>query len=142
MNEKQTVFGDKKWLLWAAVLVIFVVGLAIRFYDLDDAPLDFHPTRQLHSALMARGMYYENLPNVPEWQRKLAVEQWKQEGLIEPPIMERLAALTYQIAGGGESHLSPCVRDPDLDAGRGGAVPAAQRFDWRRRGGDWPGRIS
>ncbi len=50
MNEKQTVFGEKKWLLWAAVLVIFTVGLAIRFYDLADAPLDFHPTRQLHSA--------------------------------------------------------------------------------------------
>ena len=99
MNEKQTVFGEKKWLLWAAVLLIFAVGLAIRFYDLDDAPLDFHPTRQLHSALMSRGMYYQNLPDVPEWKRELAVEQWKQEGLIEPPIMERLTALTYQVAG-------------------------------------------
>ncbi len=99
MNENQTIFGEKKWLLWAVVMLIFAVGLAIRFYDLDDAPLDFHPTRQLHSALMARGMYYENRTDVPDWQRELAVQQWKQEGLIEPPIMERLTALTYQIAG-------------------------------------------
>ncbi|MCD4673802.1 MAG: glycosyltransferase family 39 protein [Anaerolineaceae bacterium] len=100
MNENQTIFGEKKWLFWAAVLVILADGLGIRFYDLTDAPLDFHPTRQLHSALMARGMYYQNLPDVPEWQRELAVQQWKQEGLIEPPIMERLTAWTYRLAGG------------------------------------------
>jgi 4-amino-4-deoxy-L-arabinose transferase-like glycosyltransferase len=99
MNDNHTIFGEKKWLFWLSVVVIFAVGLVIRFYDLDDAPLDFHPTRQLHSALMARGMYYQNLPDVPAWQRELAVQQWKQEGLIEPPIMERLTALTYAITG-------------------------------------------
>ena len=99
MNENQTILGEQKWLLWAMVILIFAVGLVIRFYDVDDAPLDFHPTRQLHSALMARGMYYENRTDVPDWQRELAVQQWKQEGLIEPPIMERLTAFTYQITG-------------------------------------------
>jgi hypothetical protein len=67
--------------------------------DLFDAPLDFHPTRQLHSALIARGMYYQTLQDAPEWKRGMAYKQWKAEGLIEPQIMERLTAFTYQIIG-------------------------------------------
>lgn len=92
----------ERWrpLAWVVVAVIVITGLAIRLYDLKDAPLDFHPTRQLHSALIARGIYYQNLSGVPDWQRELAVRQWKAEGLIEPQIMERLAAWTYQLAGG------------------------------------------
>jgi 4-amino-4-deoxy-L-arabinose transferase-like glycosyltransferase len=95
-----TIFGRSKLWLSLALLVLFGLGLAIRLYDYDDPPLDFNPTRQLHSALMARGMYYQNLQGAPQWQRDLAVLQWKREGLIEPPIMEHLAALTYQIVGG------------------------------------------
>ncbi|NPV74789.1 MAG: hypothetical protein HPY59_00280 [Anaerolineae bacterium] len=91
---------SKKWLLWLALVFLFGLGLAIRLYDLTDPPLDFHATRQLHAALMARGMYYENRLDVPAWQREMAVQQWKSEGLIEPPIMQRLSALTYRLAGG------------------------------------------
>ncbi len=82
-----------------AIVFIFLSGFAIRLYDLKDAPLDFHPTRQLFSALKARGMYYQNLESAQDWQRELAVHQWKIQGLIEPPIMERLAAFTYQLVG-------------------------------------------
>jgi 4-amino-4-deoxy-L-arabinose transferase-like glycosyltransferase len=84
------------------VLGLMIAGFAIRIYDLQDAPLDFHPTRQLHSALMARGMYYSlnsNL-NIPDWQRQTAIRQWKLEGMVEPPLMEWLVAVTYQLAGG------------------------------------------
>ncbi|NTW44504.1 MAG: glycosyltransferase family 39 protein [Anaerolineaceae bacterium] len=44
-------------------------------------------------------MYYQNLESAPDWQRELAVHQWKIQGLIEPPVMERLAAFTYQLVG-------------------------------------------
>lgn len=71
----------------------------MRLYDLTDLPLDFHPTRQLHSALMARGMYYQDLESAPQWQREMAVRQWKMEGVIEPPFMEWLAARAYRLAG-------------------------------------------
>ncbi len=83
-------------------LVIFLAGLAVRLYDLQDAPLDFHPTRQLHSALMARGMYYSLTPDsaVKEAQRQLAIRQWHLEGLVEPPLLEWLVAVTYRLAGG------------------------------------------
>ena len=42
---------------------MFAVGIGLRLYDLTDPPIDFHPTRQLRGALIARGMYYEMLPN-------------------------------------------------------------------------------
>ncbi len=92
----------RKALLWGALLLVFGLGLGVRLYDLNDAPLDFHPTRQLHSALMARGMYFQNLQGIPDWQREIAVRQWKAEGQIEPPFMEWLTAQTYRAAGAVE----------------------------------------
>jgi len=84
---------------WLMLALVFFFGLVGRFYDFDDPPLDFHPTRQLHSMLIARGMYYENLEGVPDEHRQLAVLQWKSEGQIEPPIMERLSAWGYRLVG-------------------------------------------
>ena len=85
------------WALLAALLL--GLGLAVRLFDLADPPLDFHPTRQLHSLIMARGMYYETAPGIPAWQRERAVQMWRAEGVIEPPILERLAAFIYRLAG-------------------------------------------
>ena len=42
------------------LLVIFLGAFGLRMVDFDDPPLDFHPARQLHSALMARGFYLKN----------------------------------------------------------------------------------
>ncbi len=93
------VFSRPSTAWWALVGLIFAVGLAVRLYALGDPPVDFHATRQLHSALIARGMYDAGNAQVPGWQRQMAVEQWRIEGVIEPQVNERLAALTYQIAG-------------------------------------------
>lgn len=84
---------------WLLLGLIFVVGLAVRLYNLNAPPLDFHPTRQLHSALIARGMYFENNPSVPAWQREMAVNQWHTEGTIEPQVFEHLVAGTYSLLG-------------------------------------------
>lgn len=89
----------KKWLLYPLLILVFGAGFVIRLYDLFDAPLDFHPTRQMHSVLIARGMYFEQRDDVPDWQRELAVQQWKAEPHPEPQILERLTALTYQVIG-------------------------------------------
>ncbi len=95
---------------WALVGLVFVVGLAVRLYDLADPPLDFHATRQLHSALIARGMLAEQDGQMPGWQREMAVMQWRAEGVIEPQVFERLAAWAYRLAGG------PDLRIPRLFA--------------------------
>ncbi|PKO17709.1 MAG: hypothetical protein CVU39_04295 [Chloroflexi bacterium HGW-Chloroflexi-10] len=99
LHNDPRLFARYRWLYLAAVVLIFAVGLGIRLYDLTDAPLDFHPTRQLYSAIKARGMYYEQLETAPQWQRDFAVQQWQVQGLIEPPIMEQLAAFTYRLVG-------------------------------------------
>ena len=78
---------------------MFTLGLGIRLYDLTDQPLDFHPTRQLRSAIIARDMYFENLPSAPLWKQQLAAEQLGSYNIIEPPILERLVAWTYDLIG-------------------------------------------
>ncbi len=100
--ERISTLSIRKALLYTALLLVFALGLGVRLYDLTDAPLDFHVTRQLHSALMARGMYDQNRPGIPDWQREIAVRQWKAEGQIEPPFMEWLSAQTYRLVGAEE----------------------------------------
>lgn len=83
----------------AALVLLLGLGLSIRLYDLTDLPLDFHPTRQLLSALKARGMYYQTLTDAPADQREFAIQQWKIRAAIEPEIIERIVAFTYQFTG-------------------------------------------
>jgi hypothetical protein len=79
--------------------LVIILGFAIRLYDLTDPPLDFHSTRQLWSAITARGMYYQSLDDAPAWQRDLAVEAWKSKPVIEPTIFEAITAFTYRVVG-------------------------------------------
>ena len=83
----------------AALSLLFVFGTLIRLYDLTDLPLDFHPTRQLFSALKARGMYYQSLPDAPEEQRQFAIQQGKMRPTIEPEILEKLTVFTWKFTG-------------------------------------------
>jgi len=85
--------------LLLALLTMFGLALAIRAYDITDLPLDFHPARQLFSAIKARGMYYETLPSVPEAQREFAIQQWKTKVTIEPEIIEHIAVFFYRLTG-------------------------------------------
>ena len=45
------------------ILLLFVLGAFLRLFDLTDQPIDFHPTRQLRGAIVARGIYYSFLPS-------------------------------------------------------------------------------
>src|SRR5512146_3434805 len=100
MSEATPSFFARSRLMAAAtLLVLFGLGLAIRLYDLTDLPLDFHPTRQMLAALKARGMYLQSSLTVPDWQRKMAVEQWKTKSEVEPETFEHLVAFTYRFTG-------------------------------------------
>ncbi len=86
------------------LLVLFLLaGLGIRLIDLDDLPLDFATTRQLHSFIMTRGLYYEmdtaETRSVPEDTRQFAIITGRSEPQIEPPVMEYLVAIIYSIIG-------------------------------------------
>lgn len=97
MNESpRTFFGRYHK---AVLFLLFVFGVLIRLYDLTDLPLDFHPTRQLFSAIKARGMYYQSQPNAPEELRDFAIQQGKLKVTVEPEVQERLVAFTWKFTG-------------------------------------------
>jgi hypothetical protein len=80
--------------------VLLLIGLGIRLYDLTDPPLDFHETRQLGSAAIARGIYYRVLPDAPDDVVDLATRLADQTPVYEPRLMETLVAFSYLLAGG------------------------------------------
>jgi len=92
-------FGRSRTFLGVLLFVLYSLGMGIRLYDLTDPPLDFHPTRQLRSAIIARSIYYSTLPTAETWQRERAQEQMHGYGLIEPPVFENLVALAYRVIG-------------------------------------------
>ena len=99
VDNNGSFFGKSRLFLSITLFVIFALGFGIRLYDLTDPPLDFHPTRQLRSAIIARGLYYANLETAPGWQRERAQGQLESRNLIEPPVFEATAALVYRVIG-------------------------------------------
>ena len=71
---------------------LFVAALCLRLYGIDKPPMDFTPIRQDHGALLARGLY--------EWLTTGAMRTLPPDGIIEPPILEFAASLSYLITGG------------------------------------------
>ncbi len=71
----------------------------MRLFDLTDQPIDFHATRQLRGAIIARGMYYEMLPAADPAQRQQAIAFWQSTGQYEPPLLERATAIIYLLTG-------------------------------------------
>jgi 4-amino-4-deoxy-L-arabinose transferase-like glycosyltransferase len=88
----------RPWVWITALVLVLAAGFAVRMVDLTDLPLDFHPTRQLFSALKARAMYYETLPDAPDWQREIA-RSTGDLPTIEPPVMEFIVAQTWRLTG-------------------------------------------
>jgi hypothetical protein len=75
---------------------LFVAGLGIRAYHLQDPPLDFHPTRQYHSAVIARGCYDRAAAGRSDRARRIAIANGASRPVIEPRIMEVLACGEYR----------------------------------------------
>ncbi len=85
------------------VALFLLLGLAVRFIDFTDLPLDFAATRQLHSLIMARGIYYQmdtpDTLSMPQDKRNFGINTGNAESRIEPPVMEYLTAFTYRVIG-------------------------------------------
>ena len=83
------------------LIVLFIGALGLRLYGITDPPTEFHPMRQARAAIIARDMYFTAVPSAaPDWERQIAAESASKEELLEPRIIERAAALMYQVAGG------------------------------------------
>ena len=96
MNESSF---QARFIIVVLLVGTLTVGLGIRLIDLDDPPLDFNPTRQLRSAIIARGLYYERTLNPDPEKQALAIAHMASMERLEPPIMETIVAWTYQIMG-------------------------------------------
>ena len=77
--QTKSFIAPNRWALAFVLALLFGLGLGIRLTDLTDLPLDFHPTRQLFSAIKARGIYYQTAPDIPEWQRDIATRTYNAE---------------------------------------------------------------
>jgi 4-amino-4-deoxy-L-arabinose transferase-like glycosyltransferase len=95
---EKDILRDRPW-IWMVILVLaLLAGFGLRMINLTNPPLDFAPTRQLFSALKARGMYYQFAANVPESTRQQAIALGD-VGTVEPPVLENIVAQTYRFTG-------------------------------------------
>ncbi|MCC6146326.1 MAG: glycosyltransferase family 39 protein [Anaerolineaceae bacterium] len=86
-------------LLYGALLFgVLAIGLGVRLVDLKDPPLDFHASRQLRSAIIARSFYYQFDRQADPDLRQEAIQLGQLE-MYEPPILEALVGLTDVAAG-------------------------------------------
>jgi hypothetical protein len=80
------------------VAVLIVAALVLRLEHLDQPLLNFHPTRQYRSALIARACYYDHA-DLPEAARAIARANRDIQPAAEPPIMEWLSCAAYLALG-------------------------------------------
>jgi hypothetical protein len=87
------------WLVQLLLLGFFALGGLLRLIDLTDPPLDFHPTRQLRSAIFAREIYYRMLPDIDPDLRATAIAHANTIERYEPRLLETIVAVTYRVIG-------------------------------------------
>jgi 4-amino-4-deoxy-L-arabinose transferase-like glycosyltransferase len=57
-------------------------------------------TRELHNALLAREYYLGDGAGLPDWQKRVLRELRDSVRPIEPPVLDHLAAASFQLTGG------------------------------------------
>ena len=94
-----TLTGKSPLLVGLLLTGLLLLGSILRLYDLDDAPFDFHGTRQLHNAIITRGIYYELLPDADPARKEIALQHAGSMPQYEPPLFENIVARTYFVLG-------------------------------------------
>jgi len=95
---KYVVFRERPWVWKVSLALALLAAFGLRMINLTNPPLDFAPTRQLFSALKARGMYYQYVTDAPAGERQLAISLGD-VGTVEPPVLETLVSQTYRLTG-------------------------------------------
>ena len=99
---------NKKACYLILLLLIFLSAALIRLIDLDNPPLDFHPARQMHSAILARGFYLDTggyLQDKTIEYNHEALMRGKNEPWIEPPVYEKITAGLYHLFGAADLRI-------------------------------------
>jgi len=110
-NFEERAFSKHKSFYIAALVALLIAGFLVRMIDLKDAPLDFHPTRQLRGAIIARNLYLRvnpgANPEIADFATNPALFDFV--GRLEPPITEAFVVLGYLIMGGETLWVSRIV---------------------------------
>ena len=83
---------------WFGLVIVMIASFGVRMIDVKDPPLDFHPVRQLHSAIIARGAYYGLEKSADPALRQAAMAAAASE-IYEPPILEQIVGFVYYLIG-------------------------------------------
>jgi hypothetical protein len=82
------------------IAAILVIGAAmLRGVHLDQPLLNFHPTRQYRSALIARACYFDRTRDAADPLRQVAAANRALQPVGEPPVMEWLSCATNSLLG-------------------------------------------
>ena len=63
------------------ISILFIAAFGMRVYHINEPPLDFHPTRQYRSAIIARSYFFERSQSIPNWETKVAIINRDEEGI-------------------------------------------------------------
>jgi len=92
---------------WAVALVVLVLlGVAVRARHGAAPPFDFHPTRQYYALLFAQDYRHTLCGDVRSLEARAARANRTSEALLEPPVVPALTALGW-CALGRESFVWP-----------------------------------
>jgi hypothetical protein len=94
----ESILHERPWVWKVSLILVLLAGFGLRMINLTNPPLDFASTRQMFSALKARGIYYQYVSTGPDWQRQQAISLGD-VGTVEPPVFETLVAQTYRLTG-------------------------------------------
>lgn len=93
-----TVAGLMRALHILVLVALFGTGLVLRLLYISQPPLDFFPGRQFYCANRAHYLYLLTNVNVTDEQRVIAKRNAQFNA--EPPVVERIAAIAYNILAG------------------------------------------
>lgn len=91
--------GKSRLLVIFSVLLVFGIGIGVRLINLTNPPLDFHAWRQLRSASIARGYFYQLMPSADPVLRQKAIAIGNSYEFLEPTVFEGIVAITYRLVG-------------------------------------------
>lgn len=99
--SKQENYSKQSRFYLAILVVLLVAGFMVRLIDLTDQPLDFHATRQLRGAVIARQIFLKMDPSADLEHATYATDPALLDYVSrrEPPITEGVVAFIYLLIG-------------------------------------------
>lgn len=93
-------FPGPAWIAPLILVLLALIGLALRLNRIQRPPLETNVVRQFRSIIIARHLYFQRAEGIPEWRKEAArINKEKRGGGLEPPVLEHLATAAYLVTG-------------------------------------------